>query len=192
MSVTKSCLPNAKRLQYVALGLLIVGSLVGSGVKAKEPTDSLSVIKAALPDSVSLDSGVTYVDFWASWCLPCKQSFPWMQEMYDKYHKQGLNLVAICVDKDHSAALQFLKDSKATFTVLFDSTGALAKQYKLKAMPVSYLYDSAGHLVMSKKGFRKEETEAVKDKINQLLLAMNAKRKHSNNKEQTTKPEATK
>jgi len=189
MSFTESRRHIAKRLQFTALGLVIVGSLVATGVRAKEQTDSLAVIKAALPDSVSLDNSVTYVDFWASWCLPCKQSFPWMQQLYEKYHKQGLNLVAICVDKDHSSALKFLKETKATFTVLFDSTGAIAKQYKLKAMPASYLYDSDGHLVLSKKGFRKEETVSVEDKVLQSLLAMNKKKKHSG---KISKPEANK
>lgn len=166
----------AKLLQLALLVAVLISSFA-PGVSAKEPPDLLAVIKGALPDSVSLDNRVTYVDFWASWCLPCKQSFPWMQQLYEKYHKQGLNLIAICVDKDHSTALKFLEESKATFTVLFDSTGSIAKQYKLKAMPASYLYDSDGHLVLSKKGFRKEETDHVEAKVSQLLLAINKKNK---------------
>ncbi len=149
--------------------VLLALSLASNLAHANETTDSIATIEAALPDSMSLNGQITYVDFWASWCLPCKQSFPWMEKLYTKYHKQGLSIVAVCVDKEHKAALEFLDDSQSSFTIIFDSTGSIAKQYELKALPTSYLYNSSGQLVLEKQGFNSEETESVESKILQLL-----------------------
>ena len=137
---------------------------------AGETTDSVNSIKEALPDSIELDGKVVYVDFWASWCVPCRQSFPWMQTIYDKYHREGLEIIAVNVDKDHSAAMKFLEEHKAGFPILFDSTGSLAKLYELEAMPTSFIYDRNGHLVQRNQGFRQEETEGVERTVQALLV----------------------
>jgi thiol-disulfide isomerase/thioredoxin len=138
-------------------------------IHAAESTDSVGSIRAALPDSISLDNKVVYVDFWASWCVPCRQSFPWMQTIYEKYHRDGLEIVAVNVDKDHAAAMKFLDEHSVAFPILYDSTGSLAKLYELKAMPTSLIYDRDGHLVQRHQGFRMEETESVERTLQTLL-----------------------
>jgi cytochrome c biogenesis protein CcmG/thiol:disulfide interchange protein DsbE len=66
------------------------------------------------------------VDFWASWCGPCKQSFPWMQTMKDTYDRQGLTVIAINLDLDRADADKFLGQFHPTFEVRFDLKGTLA------------------------------------------------------------------
>jgi thiol-disulfide isomerase/thioredoxin len=122
-----------------------------------------------LPDTVSLAGKVVYVDFWASWCAPCRLSFPWMQQIYEKYREKGFEIVAVSVDKDHNAALKFLKHSKATFTIVFDSTGELAKKLQLEAMPTSIIYDRGGRLVSKHSGFREEDTERLENSLARLI-----------------------
>ncbi len=152
-----------------SISVLIIFLLTLPVAQAGESTDSVNAIREALPDSVSLDGKVVYVDFWASWCVPCRQSFPWMQKIYDKYHRDGLEIVAVNVDKDHAAAMKFLQEHEAAFSILFDSTGSLAKLYELEAMPSSFIYDRDGHLVQRNQGFRQEETEGVERTVQTLL-----------------------
>ena len=70
-----------------------------------------------------LKGRVVYVDFWASWCAPCKQSFPWMNDMQAKYGAKGLTVIGVNVDKKREDAAKFLDGTPAKFTVAYDSTG---------------------------------------------------------------------
>ncbi len=87
---------------------------------------------------------VVYLDFWASWCTPCKESFPWMQQLHEKYESMGLKVVTVNLDKKRASADKFLKKYPADFTVLFDPSGALADKYQLAGMPMSYIIDRKG------------------------------------------------
>ena len=77
-----------------------------------------------------------YLDFWASWCGPCKQSFPWMNEMHSRYNAKGLRVVGVNVDQKTEEAKTFLKDNPASFDVAFDQSGKTPKAYAIKGMPI--------------------------------------------------------
>ena len=151
-----------------ALLILISLSTVFTS-EAKQAPDSIDVIQSLVPDSLNLDGKIVYVDFWASWCGPCRLSFPWMQALYNKYHKGGFEIVAVNVDKDHKAALEFMKDMQASFPVVFDSTGSLAKRYGVDAMPSSFIYGRDGRLVATHQGFAQDKTDSLDYDILQLL-----------------------
>jgi len=157
---------SVTRLLPLALLFLLAGA---ASVQAGNPPDSTDIIGSLLPDSLDLDGKVVYVDFWASWCAPCRQSFPWMQELYDRLRRRGLEIVAVSVDTDHSAALKFLKQADVTFPVLYDSTGTLAKQYGLEAMPTSFVYGRDGRLVATHRGFHKDEADSLEMAVVKLL-----------------------
>ena len=110
-------------------------------------------------DSNQFKGEVIYVDFWASWCVPCRASFPWMNTMLDKYADQGLKIVGITLDQDQNLARQFAEEFKAEFTIAFDLDGTLANQFGVKALPSSVLIDRKGNLVANHTGFN--ETQAV-------------------------------
>ncbi len=112
---------------------------------------------------------VVYVDFWASWCIPCKKSFPWMNEMHQKYKDQGLKIIAVNVDENSADAEKFLADTPAEFMILRDPEGKLAKQYKLVGMPTSLLFDTQGKLVTRHVGFKTSKTESYETAIKKLL-----------------------
>lgn len=111
---------------------------------------------------------VVYLDFWASWCDPCKRSFPWMNKLQEQYGSNGFEVVAISLDESRKDAEKFLSRVPANFEVAFDETGKTAKSYKLKAMPSSYIIDRDGRLVHKSLGFRNEEKKVVEARIQQL------------------------
>ncbi|HEX3913287.1 MAG TPA: TlpA disulfide reductase family protein [Steroidobacteraceae bacterium] len=112
---------------------------------------------------------VLYVDFWASWCGPCKQSFPWLQALKDTYGRQGLTVVAIDLDRDRSDADKFLERFRPTFEVRFDPKGELAEFYQLQAMPSSMLIDRHGVTRFRHEGFRPVDGAAYEAQVRELL-----------------------
>lgn len=112
---------------------------------------------------------LVYVDFWASWCSPCKQSFPWMNEMQAKYGGHGLQIVGIAVDNKRADAEQFLKETPAKFTVAFDTRGESPKSYRIKGMPSSYLIAPDGRVLYAHAGFREQDKKEIEERIRQAL-----------------------
>ena len=112
---------------------------------------------------------VVYVDFWASWCGPCRQSFPWMNEMQSKYGAQGFTVLAINVDQKRADAQKFLADTPAKFTIAYDDKGVTPKAYAVKTMPTSMLIGADGVVKLIHRGFRADETEALEQQIRTAL-----------------------
>ena len=112
---------------------------------------------------------VVYLDFWASWCQPCKKSFPWMQQMKQKYGEQGFEILAVNLDKDRQLADDFLQAMAVNFIVAFDAEGNTANLYHLKGMPSSYLIGRNGTLYASHIGFREKDKAALEQLIQQQL-----------------------
>ena len=112
---------------------------------------------------------VVYLDFWASWCVPCIKSFPWMDEIKQKYSEKGFEIIAINLDKDRAAADDFLKELNVSFTIAFDESGDSAAQYKLKGMPTSYLIGRDGKVYASHIGFIDKDKEGLEKEIVNLL-----------------------
>jgi len=112
---------------------------------------------------------VVYLDFWASWCIPCRKSFPWMIEMQKRYGNEGFKIIAVNLDEEQDKVKSFLEKIPANFTIAYDPKGITAKTFKLKGMPSSYLIDRTGKIIFSHIGFRKKEVPAMEQKIKQLL-----------------------
>jgi thiol-disulfide isomerase/thioredoxin len=112
---------------------------------------------------------VVYVDFWASWCVPCRYAFPWMNEMQERYGDKGLKVIGINVDADKAMAEKFLEHFPAGFDIAYDPEGEIADLYSLKVMPTSYLIDRDGNLVHAHKGFKTSDGNRMENMIRKLL-----------------------
>lgn len=112
---------------------------------------------------------VVYLDFWASWCDPCRESFPWMAEMKEKYGAQGLEVVAVNLDKERELADTFLKTMKVNFFVAFDASGESAEKYGLRGMPGSYLIGRDGNIQASHLGFNDKDKAKLEAAIKIML-----------------------
>lgn len=122
--------------------------------------------------SASLDSlrgHVVYLDFWASWCGPCRASFPWMAQLNEKYRARGLRIVAVNLDKDRTLADGFLAEHPAPFTVAFDPAGRTADTYKVKVMPSSFVIGKDGSLLLRHAGFDPRHAAEVEARIEEAL-----------------------
>jgi thiol-disulfide isomerase/thioredoxin len=149
----------AQRLGVVArgflglLGVLVLGTLA----------------QAADLDLNAYRGKVVYLDFWASWCGPCKQSFPWMETLKDTYGRQGLAVIAVNLDMDRADADKFLERFRPTFEVRFDPKGELAALYKVRAMPSSVLIDRHGVARFTHEGYRPVDGAAYEAQVQELL-----------------------
>lgn len=100
-----------------------------------------------------LKGKAVYLDFWASWCGPCKQSFPWMNEMQAKYGAKGLQVLAVNLDQKPEDAAGFLQQTKADFLIAMDPAGQSAQKYNVKGMPSSLLIGRDGKVALVHTGF---------------------------------------
>jgi thiol-disulfide isomerase/thioredoxin len=152
------------------LALLLIFSSASVSSKADTPVaDSIAAIASVAGDSIPLAGHVVYVDFWASWCGPCRASFPWMKTLLDKYRKQGLEVVTVNLDGDPAAGRKFLAEMKSSLPVIFDPKGSLAKQYEIEAMPTSFVYGRDGKLRSRHEGFQKRDAAALETLVTSLL-----------------------
>jgi thiol-disulfide isomerase/thioredoxin len=126
--------------------------------------------RAAPPEGLApVEGQVVWVDFWASWCVPCRRSFPWLNSMHRKYGPNGLQIIAVNLDKDRALADKFLAEVPAEFALRFDPAGNLAKHYGVQAMPSSYLIDTDGNVLATHAGFRSADTADYEKAIEAAL-----------------------
>lgn len=119
---------------------------------------------------------VLYVDFWASWCGPCAQSFPFLNELHHALAQRGLEIVGINLDENPEDAKAFLAQHPAHFAVATDAGGNCPGDFGVQAMPSSYLIDRRGVIRHVHLGFRPGETGEIRGLAEQLLAEQPADR----------------
>jgi thiol-disulfide isomerase/thioredoxin len=135
--------------------------------------------KFPVPLVVPIDKGVyefeqhkgkvVLLDFWASWCGPCRQSFPWMNTLQQRFGKENLAIVAINLDAVRDDADLFLRDVPAEFLIQYDASGKSAEQMDVQGMPMSYLIDRQGRVHSSLIGFSPSRAASHEAQILSLI-----------------------
>jgi thiol-disulfide isomerase/thioredoxin len=128
-----------------------------------------ATVMAEEANSGALDLGqyqgkVVVLDFWASWCGPCRRSFPWLNEMHNKYQQDGLVVIGVNLDASQQDAAEFLEDYPAEFKIHFDTEAMLATEYGVEVMPSSFVIGRDGEISASHRGFKvkqQDEYEAI-------------------------------
>jgi thiol-disulfide isomerase/thioredoxin len=140
------------------------GTSASTAARGPAPSFALPTING----TVSLDSlrgRVVLIDFWASWCEPCRRSFPWLADLHRRYAAKGLTIVAINLDKKRGAADAFLEKYPAPFVVAFDPAGKTAEAFKVSVMPSSFLVGPTGAVLFRHAGFRPNDTGTLESMI---------------------------
>ena len=149
--------------------VLVAGSAFAATVGDAAPSFALPTAEGTTIDLERLRGQVVYVDFWASWCGPCRRSFPWMNDMQRRYGGRGLTIVAINVDAKREDAERFLRQFPASFAVAFDSGGATPRAYGVKAMPSSFIIDARGTVAGIEHGFLDERRAGLEETLRSLV-----------------------
>ena len=160
-------------LAALALSALCSAPAPALATDPGQPAPGLALpdVKGSVVTLEKLRGQVVYVDFWASWCGPCRRSFPWMNEMQQKYGGKGLAIVAVNVDKKRADADKFLAQLPATFQVVFDEAGTSPAAFGVKGMPSSYLIDARGNVVVVERGFLEGSRGELEERIKALLAS---------------------
>ena len=112
---------------------------------------------------------VVYLDFWASWCAPCRKSFPWMNDLKNKFDNDKFVVVSVNLDADKKLAERFLSQVPANFSITYDPNGDLAGELQLKGMPSSFLINTEGKIVSAHMGFTEKKKLRYEQEIKELL-----------------------
>ena len=112
---------------------------------------------------------VVMINFWASWCGPCRQEMPLLEEIYQKYSDLGFELLAVNVEEDSSKADDLLRDVRVTFPILFDNTNKVSKLYKVVAMPSTVIVDRDGNIRYLHKGYLPGYEEEYRKQVKELI-----------------------
>jgi thiol-disulfide isomerase/thioredoxin len=158
--------------------LLLLGWCAGNqgwALEPGEPAPSLVLPRLGQTGITQLEDfvgKVVYVDFWASWCGPCRQSLPLYESLHRNLAGNGFELLAVNLDENRDDAIRFLAEHPVSYPVLLDPSGESARRWAVKAMPSSYLIDADGRLAQVYYGFRPSHMERIEHAIKTLLENM--------------------
>ncbi len=155
-------------LRAVAACLIVSG--VGLAVLGRAPAQAETTPQpSATFDPAAFKGKVVYVDFWASWCGPCRQSFPYMEQLRETYGPKGFVVVAINLDHDRRKADAFLQVMHSAIPIVFDPAGKLATKYRVDVMPTSVLIGRDGRVRYTHKGFFQAKIPEYNTHIQELM-----------------------
>ncbi len=172
LAVLAAAVPLWRRRQARVLATVAAFMVAGQAM-ALEPGQAAPAFSLSGPSgTVKLEQyqgKLVYIDFWASWCGPCRQSFPWMNEMQARYGGQGLQVVGINVDARTDDARNFLSATPASFVIAFDPNGSAPRNYGVKGMPSSVLIGPDGKVLYEHSGFRPADRTVLEARIKTAL-----------------------
>lgn len=158
-----------KQIITVIFACLLSVALQAKELSGPAPDFALTTLDGEKVKLSDLKGHVVMINFWASWCGPCRQEMPLLNDIYASYKKAGFVLLGVNLDESAEDAKAFLKKTPVNFPVLIYSKGQVADLYKNQAMPSSYFVDRKGDLVYLHQGYRPGEEEDYKKVIKKLL-----------------------
>ncbi|MGD8571508.1 MAG: TlpA disulfide reductase family protein, partial [Gammaproteobacteria bacterium] len=150
----------SKSPKLLLMALVLLTFAVNDALAAKAaPELSVKTLDNKSISLSELKGSVVYVDFWATWCPPCRKSFPWMEEMQQRYSDLGFKIVAVSLDSKRGVIDQFLEKmgTNYSFTIAHDPSGDSASAFQVKGMPSSYLIDRRGNIHLTHMGFNSKD-----------------------------------
>ena len=112
---------------------------------------------------------VVLLNFWASWCGPCRQEMPLLDALHKRYKKVGFTVLGVNVESDSSKARKYLSSVKVQFPILFDTTNQVSKTYKVEAMPTTIIIDRNGNMRYLHTGYKPGYENDYRKQVKKLL-----------------------
>jgi len=116
-----------------------------------------------------LQRPATLIDFWASWCVPCRQSFRHLDQLYRTWLARGLDMVGVCVDDDPVAARRFYSQFRPRFPVAWDSNALVRERFGVVSLPTTVLLDGEGSMVLRNTGFDLNDHRYLEEQVRRLI-----------------------
>lgn len=150
-------------------GLLLTSSVMSEALQGGAPNFSLPSRSGETVSLGDLNGQVVMINFWATWCGPCRQEMPLLEEIYKKYQPLGFTLLGVNVEEDSRAASAFLKETPVSFPILFDRDNRVSKLYDVVAMPSTILVDRQGNLRFIHHGYQPGYEDEYQNQIRELI-----------------------
>jgi peroxiredoxin len=154
------------------VGLAVLLASMAATADIKEGAAPDFTLKSASGENLRLSEHrgeVVMINFWASWCGPCRQEMPLLDELYSQYHPLGFTILGVNVEEDSTKARQMLKDNPVTFPVVFDNKSTVSKLYDVVAMPSTVLVDRDGNVRYLHQGYKPGYEEAYQQQVRALI-----------------------
>lgn len=162
------------KIKNLTYGLLLTAfaatSLASSGLEGQAAPDF--ALKSSSGENLRLSEyrgDVVMINFWATWCGPCRQEMPLLDELYSRYERVGFNLLGVNIDDDSRRAMQMIEELGVNFPVLFDARKEVSKLYEVEAMPVTVLVDREGNVRYVHHGYKPGYEDKYLDQVRSLL-----------------------
>ena len=154
----------------LTLSIIAATSLASSGLTGQAAPDF--ALKSSSGENLRLSEyrgDVVMVNFWATWCGPCRQEMPLLDELYSRYERVGFSLLGVNIDDDSRKAMSMVSELGVSFPVLFDARKEVSKLYEVDAMPVTVLIDREGTIRYVHHGYKPGYEDKYLDQIRSLL-----------------------
>jgi peroxiredoxin len=150
---------------------LLLFPLAADSAQVGQPAPAISLkdMKGNIVTLESFKGKVVFLDFWAPWCIPCKEELPELDRLYKKYWKDGFEIVGICLDTPKARVTKFLQKVPVTFQILMDKQGDAAEAYRFSGLPAGFLIDRDGIIRKQYKGFARDLLPLYEKEISDLL-----------------------
>jgi peroxiredoxin len=152
-----------------AAGILLVWSVSADELSGAAPDFDLASRDGGRVALSDLTGQVVMVNFWATWCGPCRQEMPQLEALYERYSDLGFTLLGVNVEEDSSGADAFLADTPVSFPILFDPENQVSELYNVVAMPSTVLIDKSGNLRFIHHGYQPGYENEYQSQIRALI-----------------------
>jgi peroxiredoxin len=159
-----------KLLTALALSAMAAGSLASSGLTGQPAPDF--ALKSSTGENLRLSEyrgDVVMINFWATWCGPCRQEMPLLDDLYNRYERVGFNLLGVNIDDDSGRAMDMIRELGVNFPVLFDARKEVSKLYEVGSMPVTVIVDREGTVRYVHQGYKPGYEQMYLDQVRSLL-----------------------
>jgi thiol-disulfide isomerase/thioredoxin len=158
------------RLLAACLVSLVCVSLAGAAaVKGPAPNFTLKSLGGKNLKLSEMTGNVVLINFWASWCGPCREEMPLLNALHKKYAPLGFTVLGVNVEEDMDGAMSFLEYVPVDFPILLDNTNKVSKQYKVVAMPTTVVVDRDGNMRYLHEGYKPGDEKKYRQMIKKLV-----------------------